>query len=197
MKNFKIDNKWYRLDEKTHILFLDKESKLSEDEEKSRYLKHQNDTPDYQNYMNDLFNSFIKPYIIKGPTLDFGCGPKQMFKDLINGLSAYDKFFFKDESIFNQMYDNILMIEVIEHLSDPLKELEKLIKMLSVGGRLFIKTLFYNLDSLSSWWYLRDKTHVSFFNLESFKYISDIFNLKIIYTDNKREIILEKCYNNT
>lgn len=197
MKTFTIMDKQFHLDENTHILSLDQKNRISDSEEKLRYLKHQNDTQGYQDYMNNLYQSFIKPYLKSGQTLDFGCGPKQMFKGLIMGLSAYDKFFFKDDVVFDQTYDNILLIEVIEHLHKPLLELEKLIGILNDGGRLFIKTQFYNLDLLSNWWYLRDQTHVSFFNEKSFLYISKRFSLKIIYTDNKQEIILEKCYNNT
>ena len=50
----------------------------------------------------------------------------------------------------------------------------------------------YSDDEFLKWFYIRDKTHISFYNRRTFEVIADMLNLKIIYTDNHRYITLKR-----
>lgn len=85
------------------------------------------------------------------------------------------------------------MEEVIEHLSEPVNVVKELVKLLNDKGKIIIRTQFIPSDIFSkNWWYLRDTTHVSFFNLKTFNYLCEVFPLSIIYCNEKDLIILQK-----
>ncbi len=70
-----------------------------------------------------------------------------------------------------ESYDLILMMDVLEHLSDPLRMLHHLAAMLAPGGTFFALT--GNGEALGArlfrgaWYYFSYPEHVSFFSLES------------------------------
>ncbi len=142
--------------------FLTKVDKLSESLEKRRYDFHVCDDK-YLNYMNDVVN-LISPFLKEGSCLDFGCGKIHALSDILNarGISCsyYDLYYF---DLPLDIYDNIILIEVFEHLHEPYEELMKLFKHLRSGGKIIIMTKPY-IDSYleNNWWYLRDSTHYSF-----------------------------------
>jgi len=55
-------------------------------------------------------------------------------------------------------------------------------------------TQFNNFDNdeFKEWFYIRDITHHTFYNLKTFEYIAHKYNYEIIYTDNKNKIVLRK-----
>ena len=129
---------------------------------------------------------------LTGKTLDFGCGDNHILATLI-GADYYDKYFYPNENYLHEIYDTIIMEEVIEHLVNPLDELAKLVNVLTNKGKLIIRTQLLKTDAdLEKWWYLRDETHVCFYSYQTFKRICELFSLKIIYCNDKDLIILKK-----
>lgn len=148
---------------------LTKESKLSLLEEKRRYDLHVCDEK-YLNYMKNVVDN-IKPFLKEGSSLDFGCGKIHALSDILNeeGFSCfyYDLYYF---NLPLDIYDNIIMIEVFEHLRDPYLELMNILKHLRPGGRIIIMTKPYEDSFLeNNWWYLRDSTHYSFIKNDTLK----------------------------
>ena len=173
----------------------------SSDKEKLRYLKHNNSFEDI-NYV-EMLRSFIKEYIKFdqdkiNKILDFGCGPIPVLAKLLEdkgfNVDVYDKYFFPHNDYLKKKYDLITLIEVIEHLKNPIKELTQLKKHLNKNGFFIIKTLFHpgNNDIFLKWWYKEDFTHISFFSQKTFKIISELLNMKLLTINNKDLCILQK-----
>ncbi|MDD4204086.1 MAG: class I SAM-dependent methyltransferase [Acholeplasmataceae bacterium] len=192
MKKISLNHKSYFIDDELLILRLSKEHYISETLEKSRYLKHNNRGEGYLKYHQNLYEAFIKPYLKKGLSLDFGCGPTKVYEQLIENTLSYDKYFFNNKIIFEKKFDNLILIEVLEHLKNPEDSIKLLSSLLNKGGRLFISTHFYDVNKLEDWWYLRDETHVCFYNLDSFTRVGQKYHLDLVYTDKEKLIVLEK-----
>lgn len=78
--------------------------------------------------------------------LDFGCGNGMLVDFLTdNGVQAhgYDEYSDKHNQppLFNH-YDIVVMVEVIEHLYTPFKELDNIFRWLKPGGIVMIETSF-------------------------------------------------------
>ena len=183
----------------SHCKFLSKTDEFIPDHDKeyNRYLKHDNnDNEDYINYQKKFFHD-INNYLGEN-VLDFGCGNNHILANIIrnNGYICdyYDLYFYPDSNYKKTSYDAIILEEVIEHLKDPLNTLKDLVCYLNSGGNLIIKTMFIPNDIMQKkWWYLRDTTHISFFDLETFSYLSKLLSLQIIYCNDKDLIILQKA----
>ena len=70
---------------------------------------------------------------------------------------------------------------MIEHLSDPLSNMQELKKRLRPGGRVVIRTepLTFEEGFFKHWWYPGDKTHISFFNEQSMQVLAAAVDLKV------------------
>lgn len=167
---------------------LTKRERISFLEERKRYDAHICDEG-YQRYMESIF-SMLHPYI-KGKTLDYGCGKIHLLSDILknHGISSlyYDLHYFP--TLPEELFDTIILVEVFEHLKDPYEELLSLKNMLKSRGRIIIVTKPYNDLKLDSWWYFRDKTHISFIQRNTFSF----WNLDMKIIEQKGDIfVLER-----
>jgi hypothetical protein len=146
----------------------------------------------------DLIKDFIIPLKIDGKVLEFGSGPGPVLMELLkrNGLDVkhYDPFYYPSKAYQNHQYQLITSTEVFEHFHNPLKEISHLIGLLISGGYLVVMTNFHNndIEQFKTWWYQRDKTHVVFYHLDTFKYLAEKYGLLIIKTNHKNIIVLQK-----
>jgi 2-polyprenyl-3-methyl-5-hydroxy-6-metoxy-1,4-benzoquinol methylase len=147
---------------------------VSEIQEKKRYEAHENECfdLDYQGYMENIA-SVIVPYLQSGEKgLDFGCGRSKMLEKILTGkgfqVTSYDKYFHPLISS-NEVFDFVMLSEVIEHLRNPVRDLQEIKKYLNLGGKLFIKTKILPPSGFDQWFYNRDITHVQFFSEKSFE----------------------------
>lgn len=185
----------FHLDPNSKIITKDLVHWVPIETQKKRYDYHHNDLddPNYVLYQKKIFDEFIGIYLKQGDLLDYGCGEAAILKTFIPNLRVYDLFYHNDVTVFESTYDTIILIEVMEHLENPEAVIQKLTKLLKPKGRLIIQTQFYpSLERMSDWWYVRDVTHVSFYNLESFKYFAARYGIELIYTDFKSRVVLEK-----
>ena len=190
-----INNIRYHICPNCGFLSKDEQHFLTSELEFERYKQHDNNNEGYFTYLFNVYES-ISNYV-EGRVLDFGCGESHYLANIISDkgyvCDYYDLYFFPNESYLNNVYNTIIMSEVIEHLADPLIELKKLVDLLDSNGKLIIKTfLLKDNISLKSWWYLRDSTHISFFTYKSFLKICELFSLEVIYCNDKDLIILKK-----
>lgn len=147
-------------------------------EEKERYLAHQYDDG-YKNYMEKLLSwiSFDNKKI-----LDYGCGQQPVLNRLFpkGDFTNYDYYFYPSKNYLKKKYDIILAIEVIEHIADIKATIEEWLGLLKDDGTIYIHTKIYDdKTDFKTWWYQRDITHISFFNLKTFMYIASTYKLHL------------------
>lgn len=174
---------------------------LTVEQEKERYLKHNNSflNSDYVSYIKSIVDNELSIFLASGKNiLDFGCGKDpvaaKILTDMRCNVEIYDKIFYPDNSFLSKKYDVIILIEVLEHIAEPMKTLFELSKILKEDGIIFIKTLFHPSDDklFYNWWYKEDKTHISFFTVETIKIVAEKLNLSLIKHNDKNSVILSK-----
>jgi hypothetical protein len=185
-----------------HCTFIEKDKQyhLTYEQEKKEYLRHNNTLENigYVNMFQKIIDDHIKPLNINQKVLDYGSGPVPVFREILlrNGYDIYDydPFYNNDDSYLKNQYQLITSIEVVEHFYSPIKEFKHIVALLEEDGYLLIRTELreMNDDAFLSWWYRRDVSHVSFYNIAVFQYLETMLPLKLIYTNNKNIVILHK-----
>ncbi|MCK4875783.1 MAG: class I SAM-dependent methyltransferase [Sulfurimonas sp.] len=182
-------------------IFLDELSYIDEKSEKKHYDKHHNtfESFGYVKMFEELIDGFIIPQAQNIKTaLDFGCGEGEVLPILLEKnrviCDRYDLFYFPKKVYENKKYDLITSTEVFEHLIDPLSILKELLSHVNKDGFLLLMSAFHpnNEEEFLKWWYIRDITHIGFFNLKTFEYLAQELNLKIVKHNSKNTIIFKK-----
>jgi 2-polyprenyl-3-methyl-5-hydroxy-6-metoxy-1,4-benzoquinol methylase len=164
------------------LIFLDTKSRLAPDQEKIRYGLHQNSLQDsgYREFLMPIVRKLeeIFPEGERGSrsVLDFGCGPSSVLAALLHRrgfqVFVYDPYFAPHQEIFERQFDVIVSTEVFEHLYEPAFEIERLRSMLVPNGVLLVMTqLHQGPEKFSSWWYVKDPTHVVFYSEKTMGWI--------------------------
>jgi SAM-dependent methyltransferase len=163
---------------------------LKQTEEKAHYDLHQNCPSDqgYRAFLKRVFDPLTAKIeqdaaeqgrsISDFHGLDFGSGPgptlSLMFEEDGYSMAIYDSFYAADDSVFLQQYDFITATEVVEHLSAPAVEINKLWQILKPDGWLGIMTKrVTGRDAFTTWHYKNDPTHIVFFSDGTFLWLAD------------------------
>ena len=162
------------------LVIADPRTLPTRDDEQSHYDLHQNDPSDlrYRLFLSRLFEPMNARLAAKSQGLDFGSGPgptlSQMFAEAGHTMQIYDPFYAPDQSVLQSKYDFVTASEVVEHFHQPGHEFARLWSLLDTGGWLGIMTKrLRDADSFSRWHYKLDPTHVSFFSLETFRWLAE------------------------
>ncbi|MCP4443896.1 MAG: class I SAM-dependent methyltransferase [Myxococcales bacterium] len=168
------------------LIFVPTRFHLSESVEKAEYELHENNVRDagYRRFLGRLATPLLALLESGSKGLDFGCGPGPALSSMIeedgHEVALYDRYFVRDESVFNKSFDFITVTEVVEHLSDPQLELERLWGMLREGGVLGIMTkLARDREAFASWHYKNDPTHIAFFSEQTFRWLAEKWSARI------------------
>ena len=180
------------------FVFVPKKHHLSDAEEKSRYDTHNNDPNDhrYRHFLCQLLVPLLERIQQQSNGLDFGSGPgptlSLMLEECGHSVDLYDKFYANDISVFEKKYDFITATEVVEHLSEPMAEINRLIEMLNNHGYLAVMTqiLTPQID-FSSWYYKNDPSHIGFFTKKSLSFLANYLNIEV-YFISERVIFFQK-----
>jgi len=180
------------------LIFVPREYHLSEIDQRARYDSHNNDPGDlrYRNFFKQLLVPLLAILPSNSYGLDFGSGPgptlSLMLEEWGHNVDLYDKFYAQNDAVFQNRYDFITTTEVVEHLPNPLKDLEALVKILQKGGILAIMTEIVSpqLD-FTNWYYKNDPSHVCFYSEKTFLYLANLLGLEIVSL-SERVIILRK-----
>jgi hypothetical protein len=168
---------------------MKKKNILPDNLQKIRYDNHICDDG-YLKYMKSVYKK-ISNHLILGDSLDYGCGQIHALSDILNTNNIkcdyYDLFYYN--KLENKKYDNIILIEVIEHVEDVLSEIMKIKDMLKARGKIIIMTNFIP-QNISNWWYLRDSTHVSFLNKNSIIELAKIVDMDVFIEENNNLFVL-------
>jgi len=179
------------------LIFLDPKDHLEPTKEKSRYEEHNNDIEDSR------YQDFVRPLLLEITTrldpaksgLDFGAGTGPVLTHLLKkagyAISLYDPFFHPDKTVLKDTYDFVFATEVVEHFFQPQKEFLLLTDL--TKDYLFLMTLLYTANTeLTSWYYLRDPTHVCAFSEKTFRWIQNRFGYSHLEIKAPRIVILKK-----
>jgi len=173
------------------LVFVPFSQFLSAADEKRRYDLHQNSPqdPDYRCFLSRLFMPLQKHLAPGSHGLDFGSGPEPtlstMFEEAGHPMTLFDHFYEPVPAVLEQQYDFITATEVVEHLHDPRKELERLWSCLKQGGWLGIMTnLAVDQKTFSQWYYKNDLTHVCFFSQQAFSWLARHWQADVAFANN-------------
>ena len=177
--------------EQCQLVFVPPWQHLSAEEEKAHYDLHENSPEDnnYRQFLSRLAGPLMACLHSGAKGLDFGSGPgptlSVMLEEAGFTTGIYDTFYATDESVLAYQYDFITATEVVEHLSQPGGELDRLWAMLKPGGWLGLMTkMVLNKDAFSQWHYKNDPTHISFFSRETFDYLFRSWGVTAEYPAN-------------
>ena len=180
------------------FVFVPKIYHLSEKDERARYDSHNNDPADdrYRNFLSQLLSPLQEkiPKIANG--LDFGSGPgptlSLMLKKCGHSVDLYDKFYARNDAVFDKQYDFITASEVVEHLRQPMAELNRLMGLLKNNGILAIMTqIFTPQIDFEEWYYKKDPSHIGFFSEKALKYLAEKWQAEL-YVISNRVVIFKK-----
>lgn len=184
------------------FIFKDDKYILSPEEEIKRYNTHNNsiNDPKYVEYFYKFLNNALFPFVEKGKKgLDFGSGPSPVLAEILKrnhdfDMDIYDLYYSPEKIYVGKTYDFITTTEVIEHLESPMDYFKLFNKLLNDDGILCVMTLLHpkDIQKFINWHYIRDKSHISFFTLETMEYIGEKTGFEIIYSDNTRYITFKK-----
>lgn len=178
------------------LIFVPRNFHLTPDDEKDRYMLHEN-TLSNEGYVGMFLDkiALIRQYC-RGvcSVLDYGCGPEPVLAQLLRregyDCDIYDPYFFPEFP--RGSFDLVISTEVFEHMKDISAGLRSIRSLLAPGGYLAIMTSFHDtVADFRGWWYASDPTHICFFSMRTFEWISEKFAFNIIYTNRKNFIIMQ------
>lgn len=161
-------------------VFLDPDLRLSSEEEKQRYLNHNNDINDlrYHLFVSPITDAILHDFSADSIGLDYGAGTGSAISKILtdNGFSIkqYDPFFHNHPELLLDTYDYIACCEVMEHFFEPGNEFKRLHSLLKPGGKLYCMTELYQ-DNVPfvHWYYKNDPTHVFLYNQNAIHWIQE------------------------
>ena len=187
----------FHLCENCKLVFEEKSNRPNRDEEKDRYLEHNNSIHQkgYVKHLNQAIKPALKYLEPDFHGLDYGCGPTPTLNKLLEqeGFACvfYDPIFFPEYPLGT--YNFIFATECFEHFFRPAHELQKLRDLLKSGGILVVMTqLWKNQNRFKSWRYAYDPTHVVFYHEQTFRFIAAHFGFEILKIEKNRVVIMQK-----
>lgn len=165
------------------LVFVPPDQRLTPEEEFKRYEMHENspDDPDYRKFLSRMFEPINRRIAPQSYGLDFGSGPgptlSVMLEEAGHTVELFDIFYANNPAVFEKEYDFITTTETVEHLFNPLAELNRLWSCLKRGGWFGIMTKRNEGDkSFKNWHYKNDDTHVIFFSKKTFRWLGERWN---------------------
>ena len=161
-------------------IFRGRQYLLTPEEEKERYLLHENDVTDeaYQQFVTPVVEKVLSSFKPPAKGLDFGAGTGPVIAKLLGErgyeIALWDPFFHPDPVVLESKYDFIVCCEVIEHFHTPQAEFQLMKSLLKPGGQLICMTDPLPKDkSFKDWHYKNDPTHVIFYSEENIAWIKE------------------------
>ena len=167
------------------LVFVPSIYHLSLDEQRNRYLEHNNSPTDtgYREFLSKLKNE-ITPHLEPGQIgLDYGAGPGPTLSGMLESdgfkMEVFDPIFENKIENLERSYDFIVCTETVEHFLEPNKDFQILHDIAKPGGLIGIMTsILYDGIEFQDWYYRLDPTHISFYRPRTMRYVADRWNLR-------------------
>ena len=173
------------------LVFVPPEYHLSLEGERAYYDLHENSLQDqgYRRFLSRCAIPLLGELMPASEGLDFGCGPApllaQMLAEAGHRVELYDSYYVPNAGAMKRDYDFIVATEVIEHLSAPGEELQRMWERLRPGGVLALMTkLVISPERFANWHYIRDPTHISFFSVPTFRWLAEKLQAELEFADS-------------
>lgn len=180
------------------LYFVDPDNRLPKDEEKKRYDLHENDPADsrYREFLSQIYEPMAERLSPGKHGLDYGSGPGPtlhlMFEEMGFEMDIFDPFYQPDITVLERSYDFIVTTETAEHFYHPAEEFDRLWGLLNPGGMLGVMTKqLRDPSTFDSWHYRKDDTHVSFYQVKTFEWLSKKYGA-ILEIISERVILMHK-----
>ncbi len=168
------------------LIFVPSQFHLSKGGQKDRYLQHNNDSDDcgYRGFLSRLSQELI-PHLNRGSRgIDYGSGPGPVLAIMLRedgfNMQTFDPLFQPDRSVLSNKYSFITCTETVEHFGAPKLEFHTMDDILEPGGWIGIMTgMLENRSNFEDWYYLRDPTHIAFYNKNTMCFIGSLFDWEI------------------
>ena len=168
------------------LVFVPKQYFLSPTAEKARYDQHQNSPDDvnYRRFLSRLCNPLMSRLAPGDRGLDFGCGPgptlSRMLAEAGYPTAIYDPIYEPNADVWRDQYSFVVASEVVEHLHQPLADLQRIWSVLKPAGWLGIMTKrLGHAAAFAEWHYKNDPTHVAFFAEATFIWLAAHWRAKL------------------
>lgn len=170
------------------LVFADANSHLPPNAETQKYRLANNKSKLLSQFMFDLVSQCeTGEQALLG--LNFGrtLDPKSLQRVTKRGhqINQYDPSIAPWNRELKQQYDFICCYRVFEHFRYPNKEWRLLCELIKPGGWIAINTpLLTDLAGFDKWHHKNNLTHVSFYQRQSFKYLADKADFKLLFAAN-------------
>ena len=161
-----------------HSVAMHPQDYLTPEEEKVRYLTHNNDVndPRYQKFVHPVIRAITTQTQVHYQGLDYGAGTGPVITKLLRekgySMTTFDPMFIPNPEALTTTYDFIVCCEVAEHFHDPNREFNRFHQLLNPGGLLVIKTELLTPEiDFPNWYYINDPTHTLFYSPEGMRRI--------------------------
>jgi hypothetical protein len=178
---------------------MNPEFHVGSEDEKNRYLEHNNDVYDagYQNFVLPLVEYVLANLKPTEKVLDFGSGTAPVISHLLQNKGfqpfQYDIYFAPSDENLQQKYKAITACEVIEHFKYPYESYNLLFNLLENDGFLILKTSLYDEGiDFAKWRYRRDPTHTFIHHQQTLKVIEKMWDWELLEVC-KDKIVFKKA----
>ena len=168
------------------LIFMEPAYRPSPDDEIAQYETHDNDPADqrYRRFLDRLAQPLVERLPATATGLDYGAGPGPTLSIMLAergyDMTIYDPFYADHPEVLEHHYDFITCTETAEHFFRPGEEFKRLDRLLRPGGWLGLMTLRRDpAKPFAEWHYLRDPTHVCFYDDATLHWIAEHFGWQL------------------
>lgn len=137
--------------------------------------------------LSNFLDTAVSPWFSPGARLlDYGCGYSPVLSSIARGrgyaVRSWDPYFLPDTSPLEQTYDIVAVCEVIEHIAAPAPAFSTMRNLLEPGGILAVRSSLHpaSWDAFFRFWYIRDRTHVSYYSAATLRFVAERFGFSIL-----------------
>lgn len=182
------------------VIQLGRESLPTRTDEEARYRLHNNspDDPRYQRYIQRIYDgiaSHLPRALGAARWLDIGCGPTPLLAETAAArgwlATSYDPIFFPEESVLDERAHVVSLVEAIEHLHWPMRDLDRYAACVEPGGLFAVRTAVWTgeAEDFDRWWYRRDETHVQFLTPLTVEFLVEALGFaRVVEVDEHRTV---------
>jgi len=173
------------------LIFLHPRLRPTPAAERAQYETHENNPADsrYRQFLDRLAEPLLARLPPAAEGLDYGAGPGPtlsiMLEERGHPMTDYDPHFMPNDTALERTWDFITCSETAEHFFDPGREFARLDRLLRPAGWLGLMTLRPGPDTnLGDWHYLRDPTHVCFYQDPTLDWMAGHFGWRLETVSN-------------